>query len=233
MCPCEILLDKLGNILYALIQEIVYIYTKDCMEYRIDKQGLLDSVSAWDTFLKRRVRLIACGGTALTLLNIKPSTKDVDLMVPDVDEYDYLIGTLKQLGYKPASGWGWARGNGFIFDLFSGTSIHTTGLLESPLQEGNHLLVKEFDRIYLGVLNYYDLIISKLFRATAIDIDDCLILARERRKEIDFKRLEARFKETAAFDVSEERVNKNLEHFLMILKKEGLINGRKQSFKKS
>jgi hypothetical protein len=87
------------------------------MEYRIDKQGLLDRISAWDTFLKRKVHLIACGGTALTLLGVKPSTKD-----------------------------------------------------------------------------------------------------------IDFKQLEKRFKETASFDVSEDKVNKNFEHFLKILKKEGLIN---------
>jgi hypothetical protein len=128
------------------------------------------------------------------------------------------------LGYKPASGWGWERGDGFIFDLFRGKSVHTTELLESPLEKGNHILVKEFDRIYLGVLNYYDLIISKLFRATAIDIDDCLALARDKKKDMDFQRLKKRFRETASFDVSEDKVNKNFEHFLNILKKEGLIN---------
>jgi len=194
------------------------------MEYRIDKQGLLDRISAWDIFLKRRVHLIACGGTALTLLSVKPSTKDIDLIVPNLDEYEYLVAILKQLGYKSASGWGWERGDGCIFDLFRGKAVHTTELLESPLEKGNHILVKEFDRIYLGVLNYYDIIISKLFRATAIDIDDCLVLVRDKKKDIDFKQLGKRFKETASFDVSKDKVNKNFEHFLKILKKEGLIN---------
>lgn len=194
------------------------------MKYRIDKQGLFDRISAWDAFLKRKVHLIACGGTALTLLGVKPSTKDIDLIVPNLDEHEYLISILKQLGYKPASGWGWERGDGFIFDLFRGKAIHTTGLLESPLEKGNHIFVKEFDRIYLGVLNYYDIIISKLFRATAVDIDDCLSLVRDKNKDIDFERLDKRFKETASFDVSEDKVNKNFEHFLKILKKEGLIN---------
>lgn len=194
------------------------------MEYRIDKQGLLDRISVWDTFLKRKVHLITCGGTALTLLGVKPSTKDIDLIVPNLDEYEYLVSILKQLGYKAASGWGWERGDGFIFDLFRGKAVHTTELLESPLEKGNHILVKEFDRIYLGVLNYYDIVISKLFRATAIDIDDCLVLIRDKNKEIDLKQLEKRFKETASFDVSEDKVNKNFEHFLKILKKEGLTN---------
>lgn len=194
------------------------------MEYRIDKQGLLDRLRAWDNFLKRKVHLIACGGTALTLLGVKASTKDIDLMVPALDEYDYLIGILKQLGYKSASGWGWARGDGFIFDLFRGKTIHTTELLDSPLNKENHTFLKEFENIYLGVLNYYDIIISKLFRGTTLDIDDCLGLVNRRNKEIDFKYLEKRFKETASFDVSEDRVNKNFEHFLKMVRKEGLID---------
>ena len=182
------------------------------MEYRIDKQGLLNRISAWDSFLKKEVHLIACGGTALTLLGVKPSTKDIDLIVPDLDEYEYLISILQQLGYKSASGWGWKREDGFIFDLFRGKSIHTTELLESPLKKENHILVKEFDRVYLGVLNYYDIIISKLFRATSVDLEDCLILIKNKKKDIDLKRLRVRFKETASFDVSEAKVSKNFEH---------------------
>ena len=191
------------------------------MEYRIDKEGLLNTISAWDGFLKRKVHLIACGGTALTLLGVKESTKDVDLIAPDTGEYDYLTSVLKQLGYRSASGWGWKRGDGFIFDLFRGKAIHTTELLESPLEKGNNITVKEFDRIYLGVLNYYDIIISKLFRASNVDMDDCLMLAKSKRKYIDLKRLEQRFKETASFDVSEDRVSRNFEHFLKGLEKKG------------
>lgn len=192
------------------------------MEYRINKQGLLDRISAWDSFVKRKVHLIACSGTAMTLLDVKASTKDIDLLVPNEDEHKYLINILQQLGYKSASGWGWARGDGFIFDLFRGNSIHTTQLLESPLKGGNHALVKEFSHIYLGVLNYYDIIISKLFRGTAIDNEDCLALLKSKRNEIDLIKLEKRFRETASYDVSEEVVIKNLEHFLRLVKKEGL-----------
>jgi hypothetical protein len=189
------------------------------MEYRLDKQGLLDRISVWDSFLKRKVHLIACGGTALTLLGVKASTKDIDLIVPDLTEYEYLVNNLKQLGYKSASGWGWTREDGFIFDLFRGKKVHTTELLESPLNKENHILIKEFSYIYLGVLNYYDIIIAKLFRGDTVDIEDCLALMRYRRQEIDIKLLVKRFQETASFDVSEDKVNKNLEHFLKIIKK--------------
>jgi hypothetical protein len=188
------------------------------MELRINKQKLLDILSVWDGFLKRKVHLIACGGTALTLLGIKDSTKDIDLLVPQETEYDYLIGIVKELGYKQVTGPGWARDDGFIFDLFRGSRVHTTQLLDSPLKEGNNITIKELNHIYLGVLNYYDIIISKLFRSTSVDIDDCLMLIAHKKKEIDLGKLTFRFRETAAHDVSEVKVNKNLEHFLKILK---------------
>jgi len=79
------------------------------MKYRVDKESLFNVIRGWDAFLKKRIYLIACGGTALTLLGIKASTKDIDLMVPNLDEYDYLIKILKQIGYKPTRGQGWRR----------------------------------------------------------------------------------------------------------------------------
>jgi len=194
------------------------------MEYRIDKQGLLDSISAWDSFLKRKVHLIACGGTAMTLLGVKASTKDIDLLVPNEDEHQYLLDTLQQLGYISVSGWGWARGGGFTFDLFRGDLVHTTKLLESPLKKGNNSLIKEFSHIYLGVLNYYDIIISKLSRGDTIDNEDCLALLENKRNDIDLKKLEKRFKETASYDVSEEKIIKNWENFLRLVQKKGLLS---------
>jgi hypothetical protein len=194
------------------------------MQYRIDKKFLLDRLSIWDSFLKRKVHLIACGGTAMTLLDIKNSTKDVDLLVPDLLEYEYLIKILQQLGYKPISGWGWKRGNEFVFELFRGNKVHTTELLESPLKRENHIFIREFNYIYLGALNYYDLIISKLFRFSAVDIQDCLCLIKDKKEKIDINKLEKRFQNTASFDVSEEKLYINLSFFLILLKKEGLID---------
>jgi hypothetical protein len=193
--------------------------------YRIDKHSLLERIRIWNDFLKRRVHLIACGGTAMTLLGVKESTKDIDLMVPKANEYTYLIKTLQQLGYKSASGWGWSRGDGFIFDLFRGNAVHTTELVESPLVDENHTLIKEFSHIYLGVLNYYDIIISKLFRGTEIDNEDCLVLVKNKRKEIDLIRLEERLRKTASYDVSEDKVIQNWEYFVQLLLKEGLYRG--------
>ncbi|MCD6311972.1 MAG: hypothetical protein J7M11_05890, partial [Elusimicrobia bacterium] len=107
---------------------------------------------------------------------------------------------------------------------FRGKQIHTTELLESPLKAGNHILLKEFAHIYLGALNYYDLIISKLFRGAQVDMEDCLALVKAKKDEINMGRLESRFKETALYDVSEDKVNRSLAHFLEMLKKDGIYD---------
>jgi len=193
------------------------------MDYRLDKQTLLDVLGQWNGFLRRKIHLIACGGTALTLMDIKPSTKDADFMVPVEPEYRYLIRTLKDLGYQKKTGSGWqTKGDLFIFDLFAGKRIHTTELLTSPLEAGNHTLFKEFSHLYIGLLNPYDLIASKLFRGTSVDFEDCLMLIKARKDNIDIKRVEQHFKELASYDISEKRITKFIEDFLELLKKEGL-----------
>jgi len=39
----------------------------EIMEYRLNKDSLLENLSGWNSFLKRKVHLVACGGTAMTL----------------------------------------------------------------------------------------------------------------------------------------------------------------------
>ncbi len=193
------------------------------MEYRLNKDDLLKTLSGWNGFLKKKVHLIACGGTALTLQGVKASTKDVDFIVPEPSEYKYLVGVLEQLGYKQVTCAGWKRdGEIYIFDLFKGKRVHTTELLESPLRPEGHFLIKEYSSLYIGVLNPYDLIVSKLFRCSSIDVEDCLMLVRLRREEISIQLLEEHFKEMASYDIAEERMMSNWEHFKRMLKKEGL-----------
>ncbi|MCK4947817.1 MAG: hypothetical protein KAS46_05550 [Candidatus Aureabacteria bacterium] len=192
------------------------------MQYRINKNALLDLLSIWDGYLKRQVHLIACGGTALTLMNIKESTKDIDFIVPEENEYKYLIKTLKDLGYKQNTVYGWQKDEGFIFDLYAGNKVYTTDLVESPLKEGNNILVKEFTHIYLGILNYYDLIISKIFRCTNVDIEDCILLLKKNKTTINKENLRNRYYKTASYDISTNKCLRNFEYFQEELGKAGL-----------
>ena len=193
------------------------------MKYRIDKNRLLEVLGEWNNFLKRKVHLIACGGTAMTLIGVKPSTKDVDFMSPEAREYAYLVKQLRALGYKQVTGSGWQRkGENFQFDIFLGNRIHTTELLISPLEDGRHTILKEFSHLYIGILNDYDLIASKLMRGTRVDFEDCLGLAEARREEIDIERLIHHFYEMVSYDVAEDRLKTYMDHFLELLREKGL-----------
>ncbi len=191
---------------------------------RIDKNTLLDQISAWNSVVPGKIRLIACGGTAMTLIGAKESTKDIDLMIPEENEYKKLISTLEKIGYKNVTGNGWSKDNEVVFDIYCGNKIHTTELVHSPLEPGRSLMLKKYSKISIGILNYYDLIISKLFRGTSIDYDDCESLAEKKKDEIDFNRLEKEFIEVAKGDISEEKVLKHFDKFKKTLKQRGITN---------
>jgi len=182
-------------------------------KYRLTKQGLWDILEAWEPFLPSKVRLVACGGTALTLQDLKESTKDVDFLVPDEDEYKAVLSTIQKLNYRKVTGSGWARDGGFVFDLFPGKTVFTTELLDSPLDEGRYIPIRTFKKLLVGALNDHDLIISKMFRGTDVDVDDCLMLIKGPR-EFDFEQLKDRFKETAQYDMRTDEMMKNLDRLL-------------------
>ena len=87
--------------------------------YRLDQAELLDHLRAWNSVLRRKVHLIACGGTAMTLLGVKASTKDVDFMVPDTGEHAYLTKQLQAMGYKQVPLSGWQRKGEAFFSTYS------------------------------------------------------------------------------------------------------------------
>lgn len=194
------------------------------MTYRLNKNILFESLKQWNHFLNRKVRLIACGGTAMTLQNIKPSTKDVDFMTPVIAEYNYLITVLKDVGYRKVSGFGWQhKKDVFQFDIFCGNHIHTTELLESPLIKKNHTPCIELSNLYVGILNDYDLIVSKLMRGTEVDFDDCLMLFEAHIGQINLNQLVEHFHEMLSYHpVGETRLRPNIETFVERLNERGL-----------
>jgi hypothetical protein len=64
-------------------------------EFRITGDDLLGTLEIWDGLMDFKLSLIACGGTALTLLGIKESTKDVDFIVPIQEQYGTTIEILE------------------------------------------------------------------------------------------------------------------------------------------
>jgi hypothetical protein len=191
--------------------------------YRISGVDLLDTLENWDSLMNFRVRLIACGGTALTLLNIKESTKDIDLIVPETSEYDKLMKFLKALNYR-------YKGNGlaheddpnFIYQFWCGNKVFTTDLLESPMKENKHILINRWTHIYLGALNLTDLIITKMFRGTPADREDCL--AAFATGQVDAEKLLESYSEAARYDLNPEKVMQNFGYLAEGLLEDQLIS---------
>lgn len=188
---------------------------------RINKENLFNVLSDWNVFLNKDVHLIACGGTAMTLLNVKSSTKDIDLLVPEHEEYNYLVKQLTSLGYEPGRGNSLISSEGFEFDLFPGKSVFTTELLEIPLKAGNNIPIRQWEHLYLGCLNYYDLIITKLFRGTQTDFRDVYLFWQSVFNDVDTEKFIKRYNEHARYETNWEKAERNLNEFLDTIKKEG------------
>ncbi len=190
------------------------------MEYRFNADALMQTLNAWDEVLpgRGRIHLVACGGTALTLLGYKEATKDVDFLVPLEKDFKRLTQFLKEAGYKQITGYGWKRPDeSIIFDLYPGKTVYQTELLTSPLTREGNRKIREWNKIYLGALNTVDLIISKMFRGDEVDIQDSLILFKN--EKVDLKKLEKRYRETAKYYFGEDKVLRNLEVLLTRFKK--------------
>ena len=83
------------------------------------------------------------------------------------------------------------------------------------------LCTKSFSSIYLGVLNEYDLISSKLLRGTQVDIDDCRMLMEHKGDEIDKKRLRDVYRDYTSYQLNPEKANRTFDLFIEGLGKEG------------
>jgi hypothetical protein len=182
-------------------------------KYRLTGDDLMLTLDNWDSLMNFNTRLIACGGTAMTLLNIKDSTKDIDFVVPVENEYKRLMKFLKQIGYHDGGG-GLQHPDdpNFIYQFWSGNQVFTTNLLDPILDQGKHIVVKEWRYIYLGAINLMDLIITKMFRGTSVDISDCIAIFTT--GEIDAEQLLVRYRKTAQYDLNPDKVMKNFIYFI-------------------
>ncbi|MFZ7136989.1 MAG: hypothetical protein ACOWW1_01010 [archaeon] len=62
----------------------------------LDKTGLFDFLEILDNELEKKITLVAIGGTAMTLLDLKSSTIDLDFTIPSEnrDEYEKAISNI-------------------------------------------------------------------------------------------------------------------------------------------
>ena len=120
----------------------------------IDKDDLIDWIKAMDNRLDFEIELIAVGGTAMTLLGLKGSTRDVDFCLDSKDKKRFM----KALDKK------------FIVDIFVDGYIFSEQLPDDYKEKSKELL--KLKNITLKTLSPVDIVITKTARLNARDEAD-------------------------------------------------------------
>jgi len=141
---------------------------------RIDGGVLLSFLEQVERQLDRKISLIAVGGTAMTILGLKPSTMDVDFNVASKEEMEALRHALR------------ATPHGFKVDLFVGGLIFSQQLPDDYIGQCIH--VATLGRISLSALHPLDIVATKIGRLAARDeedIADCIRKYRLKRSDVE------------------------------------------------
>lgn len=156
------------------------------------KDDLVRLLRTVDEDLDRRITLVLIGGTALTFLGIKDSTRDIDINIPRRADLKELARVFTALGFQGGDDVRWITDQGFPIDVFVGDYIFAISLPEGYVERS--LRIGDFHNIDLYALNGIDLIITKLTRADERDYDD--IRALFKWGSIDHRDLIERYIET-------------------------------------
>ena len=122
-----------------------------------DKNALFEFLEVINESLTKKITLVAAGGTAMTLLDLKPSTIDIDFTIPrsDLPEFEQALKN-NPTGYKVDR---WADGCIFCQSL------------PNDYQDKS-IKIKEFTNISLRALHPVDIIVTKIGRLNQRDIQD-------------------------------------------------------------
>ena len=139
----------------------------------IGTKGLMDFLLEFNRYLPRKMKIFALGGTALTLLGKKASTRDIDFCFITENERKAFTKTLQTIGYKldiPNK----LVGHGIAIDVYSDGYIFCVQLPPDYMENANK--IKEMSKIDLYVLAPIDLIITKAARFNDRDREDLAVL---------------------------------------------------------
>lgn len=140
----------------------------------LDKSGLLWLLEAVDSELEDKITLVAAGGTAMTLLNLKPSTIDIDFTGPrdDIAQFNRIQRSIP---------------HGFKIDTWSDGRVFSQDLPDDYLEK-SVAIKTELKRIDLRVLHPVDIIATKIGRLNDRDLQDigaCIKRFRLKKRQVE------------------------------------------------
>lgn len=122
-----------------------------------DKSLLLEFLEVLNDDLTKKITLVAAGGTAMTLLDLKPSTIDIDFTIPssDLPEFE------RALKDNPP---------GFKVDRWADGYVFCQSLPGDYLDKS--IKIKDYTHILLKALHPVDIVVTKIGRLNQRDIQD-------------------------------------------------------------
>ena len=124
----------------------------------LDKSDLLAFLKEVDRELPRKIHLIAVGGTAMTLLNLKNSTIDIDFVL-EREETDIFRKVLQAIPH------------GFRIDIFSDGMVFSQQLPKDYIEK-SITITSHLKNIQLSALHPLDIVVTKIGRLDERDIED-------------------------------------------------------------
>lgn len=137
--------------------------------HETNKRELFGFIKLIDEKLPHKITIIAIGGTALTLLNLKESTKDIDFDLPFEKDWKDLVSLFQKLDFEQ-EGFAWFTSLGLRIDLFKQGYIFSTQLPSDYVEKSN--IAVKLENITLKTLSLEDMIITKLGRGDERDFMD-------------------------------------------------------------
>lgn len=123
----------------------------------LNKHTLLDFLEIVNIELGKKITLVAAGGTAMTLLDLKPSTIDIDFTAPSEDIYEFKK-TLESIPH------------GFKIDCWPDGMVFSQTLPDDYMEKS--ILIKKMKNIELHTLNPIDIVTTKIGRLDDRDKED-------------------------------------------------------------
>jgi len=122
----------------------------------LNKKILLEFLEELDKEAKKPMTIVAVGGTAMTLVNAKPSTLDVDFTI--AEGYDEFSRLLKEIPH------------GFKVDHYPDGVVFTQMLPDDYVKKSKK--IKKMKNITLMALDPLDIIVTKIGRLNDRDTED-------------------------------------------------------------
>ena len=123
----------------------------------LDKTQLLDFLGIVEKELSRQITLVAVGGTAMTLLDLRPSTIDIDFTGQGKDVADFKEA-LKNISH------------GFKIDLYKDGVVFSQILPEDYREKS--IRIRQIGEIELRALQPLDIVVTKIGRLEDRDMQD-------------------------------------------------------------